>query len=1041
MIFFSKRFNFIIFIFFLALALLSLNSNAEIFISNPTNDTLLTDNFTMITVNVSDINVSSLSFYYRKINESIDNLLIVNNTQNLSSYQYNWNITLLDDFTYLLKVVVDSQNYFSKFYLDRILPNITSIELNQSVFNNESYAYLFSDLNESNYSMKEVNYSFNNVTQSLNWNNSINKWDAILEIISNSVFNNLTIRAVDFANNLIEKNISFLVDLNSPIIDILEMPIGNKTVHSLAHENTIEFNISDDINMSFLEVYYDDILLNSSDVSSKYYYNSLDFFPNVGRHNITIIAKDIFNKTIKYENMVYYWFGSISESYLVKWENFSNQSNSILNEVYIAKKNTGNYFLYERLVNKFLANNDDSGLVFNSTNFTVEFLDIESDDNDFLEFNFNRTPIIYFNNDTLIGQELIDKIQGNFTTSVIDLIYVDVNTNKTAFIQNHSKYFARTTLPKDFSNLSNYDTIFYFENDSLINPKTLYQNDTCEDDEYPFSKEEKNPCYLIVNNKTVVYAPKHGVISANKDDISPKIFYNSFTHNNSINLFIDFSVSEPSYCNATIIEPNNNTLFLSASDLTDYYHSFGNRYFDDGDYNLTISCVDYWGNVNSTNYSIVVADIIPPQITINSPNDGQDFETTSANSYTFTIDVLTDEISRIIYKIDTGFPEVIEENTTTATKEVTKPTGNYMLTIYAEDLAGLTSQKVIYFSIDARIVEVETQAPTSSIQSGIIVSREENTTITKKESKSWYNLEENKKVDMTLTNSLFDLVKISFLPDVNVTNLKIEAELIDSNYPINIKNNSHRIYQYYKITQSNNNYKVKNPEFTFRVQNSWMRNNNIEKIIINRYSDDSWTNITPEKTGSDSVYSNYRFVSSGFSYYVITGVPFLPKIEKPTLITNVTVNETKDNITDYSSDISTEIEKKNYLGIFLIFVVLTSLIAGGVYSYKTIQIPVLKYEDLTNQEKEKLKDYISKRLSAGIAIHKIEAELIDHGWSQDITSKIVRTVKVPLQKEKELRDFIEKMRQLKNISDYDLKKALINVGWQPEIVENILKKK
>lgn len=1055
----KRRLSFIVTIIFLALAIFPLFSYANLNITNPINNSILTQNLTTISVNLTNFNTALIQFYYKKINESSYTLLNTNTTQNLSQYSFNWNITNLTDFTYELKVNASNSttqiNSINKIYIDKVYPNITNYSLknpllnNKSVFNNGSFSNLTLDLNESNYSIKQVNYTLDNNTNQLTWNSTLKLWTTVLELISTRVLNNITITAIDFSNKKTTRNISVLIDLNSPIINTLTIPTGNKTDPALDAENQIELNITDDINLSSQKIYLDDILINSTNNTNAFYYTDLTIQPNVGKHNITIIATDIFNKTTKLGYFVHWWFASSSNSFLQAWEQFANNSNPQIDKVYIAKESASNAYTYEEYPtnNKWFSKLENSGLIFNSTNYTIEFLNIEKDNSDILEFNFNKTPLIYINNQTTIGEDLISNIQDSFTTSVIDLVYVNTNTNKTAFIGDETKYYARTTLPKNFSNISNYDTIFYFEHTNLSTKQTLFQNDTCADSEYPFTKLDTRACYLIQNGKTIIYTPKHGIISANKDNIKPKINFNSYTHNDSVNFKINFTTTELTFCNVTIINEDNQSNFLahsefSSNSLENYEYDFQQIYFKDGDYNITIQCRDLWNNTNQTNKIISVLDTTPPEITIISPTQNKEFSTTSSNSYTFTIEAQTNEPSDIIYKIDTGFPQIIEENTTLTSTQVTKATGSYVLRIIAEDIKGNINSKEVDFSIDARIIETETAPITKT--TGIVITKEENTTQSTKESKTWYKVYEEEKIDLLLNNPLFDLTKISFIPKENITNLKIEVEIIRDNYPIKIANNSHKIYQYYKIEEPYTKNKIINPEFTFRILKSWFNQNNIEKIIILRNHNNTWSNITPTKIGEDNIYLNYKMTTPGFSYYVIAGIEKLPRIEKPTIIKNITTNETNNTNNNQTKDISTNVtppKKSSPLKLIILFLVLTSLIAGVIYSYKTIQIPVLKYEDLTKEEKTQLQEFISKRLSAGVAIHKIETELINHGWSQDITSKIIRTVNVPKQKEEELNKFIEKMRTLKNISDYDLKKALINVGWQPEVVDNILKKK
>ena len=468
-----------------------------------------------------------------------------------------------------------------------------------------------------------------------------------------------------------------------------------------------------------------------------------------------------------------------------------------------------------------------------------------------------------------------------------------------------------------------------------------------------------------------------------------------------------------------------------------FAYNFSNRYFSDGTYNITYRCKDQENNTNTTAKNIFVSDITRPIVTIISPVSTT-YSTSSADTYNVTISVGVNEPSNISYRIGTSAIKDIAFDSLSASSSENKQTGSYILMVYARDRSGNFVNKSVTFSVNARIVVQDQSATTTTTASGIVISSNQ-TTSTNKESEYWYQLVKDKKMDVLLENINFDLTKISFAVKKNISNVKLEVEMITSNIPVKLSNGKMRMYQYYSIKGLNET-TINGADIIFRVKKSWLSENNIDKVILTRYKD-SWSNLETTKLGEDMMYETFQATTPGFGYFAIVGLPPEPVIEKPTVIVNETQkpeNTSKRNYTDIS--IPVKKKKTDVKLIMILLLVFATVSIIGIYSYKTITIPVLKYSDLTGDEKEKIRRYISIKLSTGEPVHKIETELINKGWSQDIVGNIIKTVEIPRSKELELEEFVERMLKLKNISKEDLKKALLKAGWQEEIVGNVLKR-
>ena len=61
----------------------------------------------------------------------------------------------------------------------------------------------------------------------------------------------------------------------------------------------------------------------------------------------------------------------------------------------------------------------------------------------------------------------------------------------------------------------------------------------------------------------------------------------------------------------------------------------------------------------------------------------------------------------------------------------------------------------------------------------------------------------------------------------------------------------------------------------FKVPRNWVEENNIDEasLTLNRYHDNTWTQLSTEKTGEDNEFFYFRAETPGFSYYSITGEP------------------------------------------------------------------------------------------------------------------------------------------------------------------------
>ncbi|HIH95226.1 TPA: PGF-pre-PGF domain-containing protein [Methanosarcina acetivorans] len=86
------------------------------------------------------------------------------------------------------------------------------------------------------------------------------------------------------------------------------------------------------------------------------------------------------------------------------------------------------------------------------------------------------------------------------------------------------------------------------------------------------------------------------------------------------------------------------------------------------------------------------------------------------------------------------------------------------------------------------------------------------------------------------------------------------------------------VYKYFNVWVGNSGYatskNIENPVVCFKVEKSWLQNENIDQdsIVLNRYNDEkNWEQLTANRTAEDDNYLYYTASVSGFSFFAITG--------------------------------------------------------------------------------------------------------------------------------------------------------------------------
>lgn len=93
------------------------------------------------------------------------------------------------------------------------------------------------------------------------------------------------------------------------------------------------------------------------------------------------------------------------------------------------------------------------------------------------------------------------------------------------------------------------------------------------------------------------------------------------------------------------------------------------------------------------------------------------------------------------------------------------------------------------------------------------------------------------------------------------------------------------VYKYINIFTDARNDGAK---ISFKVENQWMRNNNIASVDLLRWTNSAWKPLNAVQTGSDSTYTYFEAVTEGFSSFAIVGKMTEPAVSGAAPVTVVT---------------------------------------------------------------------------------------------------------------------------------------------------------
>ncbi len=312
----------------------------------------------------------------------------------------------------------------------------------------------------------------------------------------------------------------------------------------------------------------------------------------------------------------------------------------------------------------------------------------------------------------------------------------------------------------------------------------------------------------------------------------------------------------------------------------------------EGTYTIYIDVNDTHGNRNVSTFSFTI-DRTAPTITVSctsSPVVGSTVSCTCSAS-----DSLTGLVSGY------GFPGgVLSESTTAST------VGSFTSsTCAAQDFAGNKQTASGGWTTVASTSNSGGGGGGSS--SGISTGVQ-----SQFQKKIWSSINAGESASVPVKNDGLAVTEVSFAVGKTTYGAWLQVDKEDK-LPSNIKPIEGKVYKNLKITESNIAKVLKGTAtITFQVEKSWLSSNNINAndVVMNRYVDGKWVELTTSKGADDGTFVHYTAQTPGFSYFAIgqksgaptvevkkeTAAPITKKIEEPVVAPQQTAQPVEEKV-------------------------------------------------------------------------------------------------------------------------------------------------
>ncbi|MGV8168567.1 MAG: PGF-pre-PGF domain-containing protein, partial [Candidatus Nanoarchaeia archaeon] len=290
--------------------------------------------------------------------------------------------------------------------------------------------------------------------------------------------------------------------------------------------------------------------------------------------------------------------------------------------------------------------------------------------------------------------------------------------------------------------------------------------------------------------------------------------------------------------------------------------------------------------------------------------------------------------------------------------------------------------------------------------------------------KTFTQVKNSQEETFPLLENTSSIIQIKFTPNKNISNVILSYKKLKQQ-PTTNKNLTELTYTYFEITTQNlAEADIQNAEIKFKINKTWLQQKNLttKEIIMYRYNQETWKELTTTYINSDSTYHYFNANTPGFSYFAISTKKETPP-SKNNETANTTTNRTTNNTITPTIETpqtiplqNTPPEKTKTNPKKIMFIAATILILSSVSAALIINHKKKKTQKKQEKEKEPKKEktkqnlteikekepldeyeeaiqkgqeYIQQCLQTGNTPEQIQNSLTKAGWQEQQVKKML----------------------------------------------------
>ncbi|MBT4352683.1 PGF-pre-PGF domain-containing protein [archaeon] len=705
-------------------------------------------------------------------------------------------------------------------------------------------------------------------------------------------------------------------------------------------------------------------------------------------------------------------YSDINKTFLEMENTFTQDEENVTHNHIISQKAIGEYEIYIKCQNNDYINSSlNSSFTINEipdiTPPVITISNINSDSEDPYQVNIENVTIIILTDENSICK--YDDTNSDY--DLMSLNFVGENLEHTLLLEN---------LPS--GNYSSYIGCSDIDDnpDSKIIEFEVIIN---EDEIIPPTEEDTVPPTITINN------PKNG-----------EIFTNGF------NFIINVTINETA--NSCIYTINNsNSVSFDETNSIDFITTETKLF--NGEYDLKIACSDLFNNTGESQITFSINDNIDPSITIQSigSDSNSPYETTDT---TPLIVIETNEPSfckfsyvNLNYTNMTTMSSTLPYNTSHSITSQAQSIGSK--TNYVTCLDSNNNIKNISFSYniiakppkednDDDDDDSSSSNRNSGSSQGVSIPSK---LLSNEYSTLWLDLEQGEH-SMIIAKESFPVTEIIFDVKNNIKNtVKITITKLDK--PNMFLNNE--TYNYFKITKEgilDDN--IENINIIFKVDKSWIKNNEIENILLHKYKG-KWKELITIFLKKDNNYEYFKTTLSEFGEFAISGEKIEPiiilteeSIEEPQFTGNLNFENSLSRNTEETMPLDLAPDTNKTQALNLVFPLM------GLISFSFLSLYFVfhfKYPVANELQIAQIKSYIDQSFDNGTHQETIKKRLVNVGWNPHLIDMMILNVHTPSGNKKNLERYIRSSKK-NGLSSIIVKENLLKRGWSKNILQKFL---